>query len=152
MQNLILHPAKQTRTTAQGVRRIGKRNIVITPFFYQYKGTIWVLLFTYGCETGTIRCRIRFCIQHNQLERQHKSSDESGKELSNRVPTSSTSIGIDFTLAWYRYLSNNGFFLLKSRNQFIFFVIEYDKGLSWNIFPNMLIGMSLLFFNSVYRS
>jgi hypothetical protein len=93
MQNSILHPAQQTRTTAQVVRRIGKRNIVITPSrLYRYKGTIGVLLSTYGCETGITRCRIWFCIQHNQVERQHKSLGESGKESSNRVPTSSTSL------------------------------------------------------------
>ncbi len=41
-------------------------------------------------KNSTIRFRIKFCIHHNRLERQYKSSGKSGPELSNRVPTSFT--------------------------------------------------------------
>ncbi len=40
-----------------------------------------VLLFSYRAENGTIRCRIKFCIQQKTLEDQHKSLGESGQDI-----------------------------------------------------------------------
>jgi ubiquitin-protein ligase len=90
MQNQILHPAEHTRRTAQVVRRIGTRYTAGTTSVNLFSITIEVSSFSYPAENGTIRCRIKFYIQHNTLEEQHKSSGESGQELSNRVLTSPT--------------------------------------------------------------
>ncbi len=78
MQNRILHPAQHTRRTAQVSKRIGTRYTAGTPSFSRFLGTIEVLSLSYPAENGTIRCRIKFCIQHNTLEDQHKLVSESG--------------------------------------------------------------------------
>jgi len=86
MRNEILHPAQDTRTPAQLVRRIGTRYTSQTASFYWFLGTIEVLLFSYRFENDTIRFGMKFCTQHNSLERQHNSLGESGQDMLLKQP------------------------------------------------------------------
>jgi hypothetical protein len=81
MQNQILHATQYTKRTAEVVRRIGTRYTAGTPSVNRFLGTIEVLSFSYPAEKGTIGCKIKFCMQHNTLEEQHKSSGESGQDI-----------------------------------------------------------------------
>jgi hypothetical protein len=49
-------------------------------------GTIDVSLFSYRFENDTIRCGMKFCTQHNPLERQHNSLGESGQDILLKQP------------------------------------------------------------------
>jgi hypothetical protein len=81
MQNLILHAAQYTRRTAQVVRRIGTGYTAGTPSLTRFSGITEVLSCSYTAENGTIACRIKFFIQHNTLEEQHKWLDLSGQDI-----------------------------------------------------------------------
>jgi hypothetical protein len=81
MQNQILHPAQHTRRTAQVSQRIGTRYTAGTPSLTRFLGITEVLSFSYAAENGTIRCRIKFCMQHSTLEEQHKWLGESGHDI-----------------------------------------------------------------------
>jgi hypothetical protein len=81
MQNEILHPAQHPRRTAQVSKRIGTRYTAGTRSLNGFLGTIEFLSFSYPAENGTIRCTMKFCIQHNTLDEQHKSVSESGQNI-----------------------------------------------------------------------
>jgi hypothetical protein len=68
MQNKILHPAQETRRIAQVNRRIVAGYTPRTASKSRFLGTIGVLMYTNEAEKDTIRCRIKFCTQHNTLE------------------------------------------------------------------------------------
>src|ERR1700693_5402311 len=81
MQNRILHPAQPIRTTAQVDRRIATGITGLADLLDPLLACKGMFPSSYRAENSTIRCRIEFCTQHNQLERQHKSTGESRQVL-----------------------------------------------------------------------
>jgi hypothetical protein len=102
MRNQIVHPAQHTRTPAQLVRRIGTRYTAGKPLLDRFLGTIGILSFSYWAENDIIRCRIKFCIQHNKLEDQHNSLSESGQVILENASWNRSFGPIDVLLLSYR--------------------------------------------------
>ncbi len=82
--------------------RIGTRYTAGNPFLYRFLGTIGILSFSYWAENDIIRCRIKFCIQHNELEHQHNSLSESGQVILENASWNRLSGTIDVLLLSYR--------------------------------------------------
>ena len=81
-QDQILHPAQPTRQPAQFHERISAR-ITVKSFLKIVAFRLKTLLFLRWPPLKNIitRCRIKFCIQHNQLDSQHSFTGEYQQEI-----------------------------------------------------------------------